>query len=238
VPAGQHVYVPFAFGAGGAVVGRAVAMGVTTPVTAPHVRRTGDRLSVSWVWPEHIGLAEIRWETPSGTETFVISRAKYDAESGCTLTASPGGGAVEIRALAVGPTGTAKSPPVRCAVPARAARVAYTVERPAPDGGNQLLARLRDRVRDRKRVISLTSAQECDGLEVVVVAASGVVMPVRPAQGLELARCSGVHLRPGQPLGIPIEVPSSLSRPYWIRCFVQPGDFAVTDPPIDQMKVS
>ncbi|HEU4348378.1 MAG TPA: hypothetical protein VFR35_11375 [Actinoplanes sp.] len=240
VPAGQHVYVPFSFGAGGAVVGRAVAMGVTAPVTAPQLRRTGDRLIVSWLWPEGVGLAQVRWETPGGGgETFVISRAGYDSESGCVLNATPQGGTVEIRALSVGPTGTAQSPPVRCSVGPRAARVAYTVDRPQPPAGKPLLAKLRDRVRDRQRVVALTSNQDCDDLEVVVVAAAGVAMPVRAAQGTELARQSGVHISPGTSYPIPVEVPASLSRPYWIRCFVEkPAGYAVTDPPIDQMKVS
>jgi hypothetical protein len=88
-------------------------------------------------------------------------------------------------------------------------------------------------------MVVLTSQQECSGLEVVVVVAAGVVMPTRVTQGTELARQSGVDLRPGVPLQIPVEVPASFPRPYWIRCFVdQPGGYAVTDPPIDQMKVS
>ena len=72
-----------------------------------------------------------------------------------------------------------------------------------------------------------------------MVAAAGVAMPVRAAQGTQLARQSGVHISPGTSYPIPVEVPASLSRPYWIRCFVEkPEGYAVTDPPIDQMKVS
>jgi hypothetical protein len=222
VPAGQHVYVPFSFGAGGAVVGRAVTMGVTAPVGSSQVRRTGDRLIVTWLWPDGIGLAQVRWTTPdSGSRTFVISRAKYDAESGCVLSAASGGGTVEVRALAVGPTGTAQSPPVISSVPPRAARVRYTVTRPVPPADRPLLGKLRDRIRDRRRVVTLSSDQRCAD------------------QGVELVREPGVHLHPGEPVGIEIEVPATISRPYWIRCFVaKPDGYAVTDPPIDQMKVS
>jgi hypothetical protein len=239
VPPGQHVYVPFSFGAGGAVAGRPVAMGVTAPVTSPQLRRTGDRVILTWLWPEGVGLAQVRWDTPEGDDTFVISRAKYDAESGCPLAAPAGGGTAEIRALAVGSAGTAQSPPVRCSIGPRARRVAYTVARPQPPSGRPLMAKLRDRLRDRARMIVLTSQHECSDLEVVVVVAAGVVMPMRVAQGTELARQSGVQLRPGVPMQIPIEVPATFPRPYWIRCFVdKPGGYAVTDPPIDQMKVS
>ncbi|MEV7628697.1 hypothetical protein [Actinoplanes sp. NPDC089786] len=239
VPPGQHVYVPFSYGAGGAAVGRAVAMGVTAPVTSPQLRRTGDRIILTWLWPDDVGLAEVRWDSPRAGATFTISRAKYDAESGCPLTAPTGGGSAEIRAIAVGPTGTAQSPPVTCSIGPRATRVAYTVARPQPPSGKPLLAKLRDRVRDRARVVALASEDECHDLEVVVVAAAGVAMPMRAAQGTELARESGVHLRPGVPYPIAIEVPASFARPYWIRCFVEkPGGYAVTDPPVDQMKVS
>lgn len=235
VPAGQHVYVPFSFGAGGAVVGSAVATGFTAPVTSAQLRRTADRLILTWVWPAGVGLAQVRWEST----TFVISRAKYDEQGGCVLAASASGGSVEIRALSVGQTGTVASAPVTCTVGARATRVAYTVGRPVPEPGRPLLVKLRDRVQNRQRVVSLVSEQDCESLEVVVVAAAGVAMPMRAAQGTELARESGVRISAGVPYPIPIEVPASLRRPYWIRCFVSgPQGYAVTDPPIEQMKVA
>ena len=240
VPAGQHFYVPFSFGAGGAVAGRAQAMGSTAPVTSPQVRRTGDRLTVTWVWPAGIGLAQVRWTTASGPRSWItVSRAQYDAESGCVLPAEQGGGTVEIRAMAVGLTGSALSPAATCVVARRAARVAYSIGRPPPPPGKPLFAKLRDRVQDRQRIVALSSDEACDGLEVVVVAAPGVAMPRRAEQGTELARRDGVGISPGVPVSIPFEMPASFSRPYWIRCFVRhPDGLAVTDPPIDQMKVS
>lgn len=235
VPTGRHVYVPFAFGAGGAVVGRPVTAGVAAPVTAARLRRLGDRLTVTWLWPDEVAMAEVRWDTPEGAGTRVVTRAGYDAESGCVLTATAAGGTVEIRSLTVGPAGTAKSPPVRLNVAPRPTPVAYTVSRPVAGGP---LARLRERVRDRRRVVVLSSEQECDALDVVVVAAAGVAMPLRAAQGTEIAREHRVRLGPDAPHTIEVEVPASIGRPGWIRCFVsRPGGCVVVDPPIEQMRV-
>ena len=209
------------------------------PVRSATARRIGDRLLVSWLWPEEVGLAEVRYHTLGGDEVFVISRARYEAECGCPLVAAAGGATVEIKALVVTPTGTAQSAPVRLTAAPLAARVEYTIARLPVGGDVPLRARLRHLVVDRRRLVTLTSAQRCADLEVVVVASAGVVMPVRAAQGTVLARASQVQVGPGCPHSIAVELPASLRRPYWIRCFVDsPEGCTVIDPPIEHMKVS
>ena len=91
----------------------------------------------------------------------------------------------------------------------------------------------------RKRVLRVNVDQPCEGLELILVAAPGEVMPVRAEQGRAAVHVSGITLIPGRPWEVPFTLPSGAPKPRWLRCFVkQPAGVRVTDPPIDEMKVS
>ncbi|GAB3408088.1 fibronectin type III domain-containing protein [Flindersiella endophytica] len=227
VPIGQYVYSPFAIGGTGAVLGTPVTLGLTSPVTDLRARRAADRVTLTWAWPDGVGMAEVVWTTPEhGRTSRRISRAKYE-ESGCKLDVGPGGGAAQVRAIAVGPHGTAVSPEVTATVEGLPARLTYTIAR--PPGRRGWFSRL--------RVITLTVDRACPGLVVVFVVAPGSVLPMRPEQGDVLHRH---EFEPGSTEQVfEIELPERLRKPYWMRCFVeQPAGVSVADPPVATMKVS
>ncbi|MEU8001314.1 hypothetical protein AB0B66_09170 [Catellatospora sp. NPDC049111] len=229
VPEGFHVYVPFAIGGTGAVVGRFVAQGLAAPLSQVKVERLGDRVTLSWVWPEAAGLAEVTWTPDTGQRsTFRVTRHQYLAESGCRLDAGPGGGTVSVVAVTVGPLGEARSPARQCVVTGRQGRLSYTVQR-LPD--------LRRRF-SRSRVLRVVAETGCQVEHLVLVARHGQVMPLRPDQGTEILRCSALDFTAGQAREFPFELPDGVAKPYWIRCFIVPPHGAtIADPPVDQLKV-
>jgi hypothetical protein len=229
VPVGFHIYVPFAVGGDGALAGQYVAQGLTEPVSQLRVERVADRVAVSWVWPEKVGVAEVSWERKGQPASVLrVSRNQYLQENGCRLTADVRPGRVSVVGITVGPHGEARSPAVQYDVPGRAGRLGYTIERPA--GLRHLLS--------RRRVVAVTAQDSCAPAQLIVVARTGPVMPVRPAQGTEIFRASDLDFTAGQTRRFEFELPPELPRPYWIRCFVEPpAGVTLVDPPVDQLKV-
>ncbi|MFC8849191.1 MULTISPECIES: hypothetical protein [unclassified Micromonospora] len=229
VPQGFHVYLPLAVGGEGVLAGRPVTQGTAAPVERLRAQRAGDQVSISWVWPDAVSLAEVTHARDgSPDEVFQVSRSRYLHEKGCRLTADDRPGRVAVVGIAVGPAGQSRSPAVCCDVPGRPGRLAYTVER---------LAGLRNRFSPR-RALAVTAERDCAVAHLVVVARAGPVLPVRPDQGRELLRVSDVEFGAGQTRRFEFDLPRELSRPYWIRCFVDPPSGAVLrDPPVDQLKV-
>lgn len=229
VPMGFHVYVPFAIGGTGAVVGRFVAQGLAGPLSQVKAERLGDQVTLSWVWPDAAGLAEVTWQPDSGARhTFRVTRHQYLAESGCRLQAGPGGGTVSVVAVTVGPLGEARSPARQCQVTGRPGRLSYVVAR-LPD--------LRQRF-TRRRLLRVTAETGCHVEHLVLVARHGQVMPLRADQGTEIMRCSDLDFTSGEVREFPFELPDGIAKPYWIRCFIVPPHGAtIADPPVEQLKV-
>ncbi|GIG59205.1 hypothetical protein Lfu02_35770 [Longispora fulva] len=225
-PTGHFVYVPFAVGGTGAVVGRPVAVGLSTPVRGLRARRSGDRVVLSWEWPDEVGMAEVTWTTPEGAVTRQVSRAGY--ADGCAFPVGAGGGTAEVRGVTAGPHGLAVSLPVSATVGGPPARVSYAIgRRPG----------LRYRL-SRHRVVTVSADRPCAGLELVVVLAPGIVTPSTAEHGTHLARWTG-DLTPGVPATFELELPASARAPYWLRCFVvRPADVVAVDPPISDLKVA
>ncbi|WP_329108027.1 hypothetical protein OG792_05735 [Micromonospora sp. NBC_01699] len=229
VPLGFHIYVPFAVGGEGVLAGRSVAQGLANPVDQLRVERVGDRVAVSWVWPEQVSIAEVSWERDGRSSSVTrVTRNQYVQENGCRLSADARPGRVTVVGITAGANGEARSPAVVVDVPGRAARLRYTIARPAG---------LRNRL-SRRRVVTVTAEAQCSVEELIVVARPGPVMPVRPAQGTEIVRASGLDFSAGQSRQIEFELPPDLPRPYWIRCFVEPPTgVTLVDPPVDHLRV-
>jgi hypothetical protein len=231
VPLGYHVFVPFALGGTGAVVGRAVGLGVIDSVRQLEIRRTGTRATLSWVWPPEVNLAEVEWSEP--TEAPVvrrITRGQYTSGGGLTLTVGPQGAVASVRAIVVGSLGEAVSPPAVATVEAQALRLSYRVARPSR------LASLRSAQPWKMRI---TVDNDCSGVDLSLVVARGLVVPLRPDQGIVVQRFTDLTLAAGVPLELEVPPPHGISRPYWIKCFVtRPASVMVTDPPINEMKVA
>jgi hypothetical protein len=229
VPPGPHVFVPFTAGSSGVVVGRPVHAGAAEPVEGLSARRTGDVVTVTWVWPADTGMAEVGWARPEADDALLrLTRTAYRDGGGCVLPVGPDGGVVTVRAVAVGPAGESLSEPVSRTVPPLPVRVRYSV-RPA--------GRLRERL-SGGRILQVVADRACDGLDLAVVAVQGHVKPLTPAPGTVIRAYPNVRLTGSEPLTLPFRVPK-LARPFWIRCFVtRPAGVTVIDPPVAELRVT
>ncbi len=229
VPAGPFVYVPVTFGSSGAAVGRPVHVGQSEPVRQLHARRTGDRVVVTWVWPDDSGLAEVTWARPDApVEVRRLTRGAYVDGDGCLLTVGPAGGEVTVRAITVGPAGETRSEPAVDTVSGRAVEVRYTLHRP-PGWRNRY---------SRRRLLQIVADQDCDDVDLTVVVAPGLVMPLAVSPETVAETFEGLAPRRGVPIELSVLLPK-VARPYWVRCFVtRPAGVTVIDPPVADLKVS
>jgi hypothetical protein len=230
VPVEPQVYVPFTVGGTGAVVGRAVHVSHAEPVRQLHVRRTGDRALLTWIWPDDARLVEIRWEAPGvPAETTRISHAQYVKGNGCVLRVGSTGGTATVWSVAIGPSRESLSAPVSVSVDGPAIRLSYRMRRPSS---------LRDRL-SRRRVVELRADQDCADVDITIVVSAGLAMPVRVDKDMAAFRFQGLRFQRESTLPLEFEIPAKTRRPYWIRCFVlQPTTVTLVDPPITELKVS
>lgn len=222
VPGGPQVYVPFAIGGTGAVVGTPVHRTQIDPVTRPQVRRTGGETTLTWVWPGGVSLAEVRFTGPDGrVRTRRLTRAQYRDQAGCVLPAGPG--VAEVFAV----VGTTLSAPAGVRVEAAPVLVRYHIKKPA---------RL-----SRRRIVELVADEDCAELGIVVVVRSGLAMPLRAEDDATSFRFSGLRLVRQVPVPLDFELPGGLAKPYWIRCFTSgpgAGSVSLIDPPVTELKVA
>ena len=230
VPTGPQVYVPFTVGGTGAVVGRAVALGQTEAVRQIHARRTGARAVLTWVWPPDVRLVEVVWSVPGREdERQRLTLAQYKNGDGCVLQVGPGGGTAAVRSISFGPLGETFSAPVAVTVEGRAVQLSYSVRRPSS---------FKERF-SRRRVVDLRADEDCSGVDLSVVIASGLAMPLRVEAGMTIFRFRGLRVSRQASMPLEFEIPAHVPRPYWIRCFVdQPSTVTLVDPPISDLKVS
>jgi len=230
VPSGQFFYTAFTLHptAGTAIVGEPVSVGVTEPVGQLRVRRIGSEATVAWVWPPSVSLAEVAF-TPSGagrpSVRERVSRGQLTA-NGCRIPVGSSGGRITVQGVVRGSGGEAMSAAAVATVDGVAGTLDYELLRV---GG----------LFSRKRLLRVTVDQPCAGVELILVAAPGLVLPIRPEQGRAAVHVTGLALTPELPWEAPFTLPSGPPKPRWLRCFVkQPAGVRVTDPPIDEMKVS
>ncbi len=230
VASGTFFLTPFTIdaAAGTAVVGEPITVGVTEPVRRLVVRRTGNEATVAWEWPPSVSLAEVTFTPTRGAPTSRrLTRGQF-AESGCRIQVGSAGGRVSVRTLTRGHGSETLSAPVSVTVEGVEATISYHLVRP-PGSINPF---------NRRRLLRVEADRPCDGVELRLVAAAGLAMPTRPDQGRLLEHVSGLALRPGVVWEAEFALPSRLSKPFWVRCFVvQPAGLRVIDP-VDEMKVS
>jgi hypothetical protein len=230
-PTGRAVYVPFSGDATSVIVGVPRPLSIIEPVSRLQSRRHADHVVASWVWPPDTSLAQVNWRSADGDGDRLITLTQYHAEGGCRIPAGPGAVEIDVVARTTGQLG-ASAPSVRTSVAGRPVRLTYTIDR---------LPGLRGRTARRTRVVTVSGAARCEGIRLVVIAAPGSVMPLRPdaARRTVLADRSDVVIGTGHTEVIEVEVPPTMRRPYWLRCFLLEPAAGVTlvDPPADTMKV-
>lgn len=194
-----------------------------TPVTGLRVEPRGAQVLVAWAWPKDVAVAEVR----TGGAPHRISKAAYVSAGGCLLPVADPAVPVEVRSVQVDADGEiAYSAPVTARLETAETTVSYVVESVPGTGVRRFLGR------SRLRRVTVTADGPCVG-DLLVVAAAGTVMPLRPDSGEVIAREA---LTDG--LVLDVEVPERIGRRYWIRCFLEgaPG-IRLVDPPLSTLKV-
>jgi hypothetical protein len=207
------------------VRGQDAVVDLTEPVRLLRARRFGDDLLVTWQWPDDVAAADVSW-AGGGRR---ISRQQYRDDGGCRL---PGAGAVlavEVAAVLHGGGGDeSRAPAVAVEVDQRRRQLHYEVRR----RGHRFIGGVRC-------TVTVTSGDPVTDATLVLVGASGHAMPRSPGAGVEMLR-HPVSVTPGVPVELPeVDVPATLRKPYWLRCFlVEPATAVLVDPPVSQLKVS
>lgn len=225
LPAGVHRLVPFSIGGTGIVAGRAATTGITEPVAHLTVTPFADHATVSWEWPPKTQVAEVTWEQAGEADTRLVDRGQYRSEGGVRVPLGDGTCRVEVRAVTVVGKASFTSAPVSATVE-RAAEptVAYTVS-----------ALSFGRRHSRSKKVAFRSPEGCADVRVRMVASPGRVMPTGPTVGVPILD-TVLSLPPGEPRDCPVNVPRSVKRPYWVKCFVTGGQARLIDPPISQLR--
>lgn len=226
VSTGLFHYVPFTLDQTSAVRGADNALGIALPVTGLEYQRFGPELALSWIWPEKVGTAEVRWATATESGRVVLTQQRYQTEGGCRIRCGAGEIRVHVRSVVAAVGGDCYSQDAEIVVPERKPALRYTVD---------LTRRPMRGAIARIRLATDDPVPQC---MVLVVAAHGVVMPRRASDGQIVLR-SSQELRAGDEIELTAELPR-LAKPYWVRCFIEDESAAVrlVDPPTSQLKVS
>lgn len=194
----------------------------TTDITSLRARWHGDRVVVSWEWPDDVGEMEVRWRAEDGPwQQQAVSSARYIAGGGVTLTAPPGTSA-EIVVAPVLRSGDRRmvgtGGRTRVTVPVAAK---YTLRR----------AGLWHR-----RLVATVTADRAVHVSRLVLVARDNVLPLQPTDGDVVAALDDVDLGPQQPTILRIPLPRR-PLPYWLRCFADADEIQLRDPPIEQLRM-
>ena len=68
-----------------------------------------------------------------------------------------------------------------------------------------------------------------------LLAVTGPVMPTKPNEGVVVFETT-LSLAPGVPAEHRVELPKTIKKPYWVRCFVTSGPGRLIDPPVGELK--
>ncbi|MGH3696353.1 MAG: hypothetical protein ACRDRX_20565 [Pseudonocardiaceae bacterium] len=222
VPPGRSYCVPFTLGVDGAVRGQDAVVDLADPVRRLRAQRFGDDVRLTWCWPEQASAGDVHWA--GGRRRITL--AQYRDEGGCLLRGVPEVSRVEVAAVLLGEGGECRSAATSVLVEQRLAQLSYQLRR----RGHRLTGGVRC-------VVTLSAELPVADVTIVIVAATGHVMPGSPEVGVELLR-RRVAIDPATPVVLETPVPR-LPKPYWLRCFLaEPAAVALTDPPVSQLKVS
>jgi hypothetical protein len=224
VPPGRSWVAPFTMSPEGGMRGDEAYFEVIDPVRRMQAQRFGDDVRITWTWPENVSAAEVLW--PGGHRR--ITQQQYREEGGCHLRSITGVARIDVIALVLGGDEEGRSTTASVHVGPRPVQVSYQLSR----RGSRIMGGVRC-------TVTMTSPDQLPQATVVLVGSSGPVMPLVPGDGMEIQR-EQVALEAGIALSLnEVAVPSSLRKPYWLRCFVlEPASALLVDPPVSQLKVS
>jgi hypothetical protein len=226
LPGGLHYLTPLSEGGTGVAVGRSRSVAVIDPVTNLTATVFAERATIAWHWPSSVQLAEVSWKPTGDSEderqSFVISSAEYRSNGGAHVPLGARPIDVEVRAVVTANGKRYPSAPAAASV-ARVVKVPirYRVNKLGPFG--------------RGRKLAFTVDQPCSGTAVRLIAVPGPVMPTKPNEGVVVFETT-LSLVPGVPAEHRLELPKTIKKPYWVRCFVMSGPGRLIDPPVGDLK--
>jgi hypothetical protein len=224
---GVHRLVPFSVGGAGIVVGKLATVAVTDPVRHLTVTPFAEYATVSWQWPANAQIAEVSWRVDGEEDVRQVDQGQYRSTGGFRILLGKGPCHIEVRAVIAVAGQKFTSPPVTAEITSTAeAPVRYAVSNIGPSIGP---------LGGRKKKVVFTAEQPCSGVRVVMVARQGPVMPISASDGVPILDVQ-LPPRPGAPGEFKATVPSSIRKPFWVRCFVVAGPARLIDPPISSLK--
>ncbi|MFC5064114.1 hypothetical protein [Actinomycetospora atypica] len=219
VPSGLVHIAAFTRRPVGRVVGAASTFEFVAPPRRLRAQRRGDHVLLSWIWPDDVRVAEVRWS--GGRRRLTYSEYK---DRGVLLPPTATG-VVEVRTLVDSGAGHSVSEPVSVALEARAPSVSYHVRRT----GGFLCG-------PREAVVTVPSGQGPGSVEIVLVVAVSRTRPETVDDGRELGRAV-LDLSSPASGELRVRLPK-LRRPNWLCCFSATDDVVLRHPHPSELKVS
>jgi hypothetical protein len=222
LPGGIHYLTALSEGGTGVAVGKSRSVAIIEPVTNLVATPFADYATISWQWPQSVQLAEVSWQPEDDDgDHVVLSRAQYQAQGGARVPLGTKPCLVEVRAVITSGGKPHPSPPATVTV----AKVVKAPIRYRVSGGTF----------GRGRKVTFTAEEPCAGTMVRMIAAPGRVMPAKPTDGVTILEAT-LNLTQGIAAEHKAEIPKTIKRPYWVRCFITSGPGRLIDPPMGDLK--
>src|SRR5690606_15148808 len=97
---GVFAYLPVTMDGDGGLLGESVISGVAPRATDTLAERFGDAVKLSWVWPDGDFIMEVSWLDPDNRRSLRVTRAKYRADGGVTISPATGISDIQIATVA------------------------------------------------------------------------------------------------------------------------------------------
>lgn len=210
-----------------AAVGQSVELTRDAPVRGLSVRRFGEEVRLTWIWPDEAASAYVAWQpsaavdnhhpSPPVREQRSCSKRAYEAEGGFTAVMGYAAQRVEVWAVIAANGEQHVTVPAEIEVPAMGTPVHYDFL-PVP----WVRSGLRNLVlRRRQRELRLAVELSCVLPDLVVVQCRHLAMPLEPHDNEIVARIAGRPMNPDTPLRELISPEGD--GPSWISCFADPA---------------
>ena len=221
VPRSHRIYVPFMVDGRWAVAGHPASIVLPSPVSNLHARRTGDNITVGWVWPTGILQAEILWSSPDYGDTEQrVTAAKYQEDTGCRFPIGPSGGVLTARTIIWGISEYIKSDPISMQIDGLPGRISYRFKRSKRIGP----------ISGHRMTLLVSADVDCADLNLIVTLSQSASRAIRVTDELTLCRFNNVSIRRDETMAFDFELPGRLRRPYVLRCSVEsPHSLTIVD---------
>ena len=224
---GIHYLTPLSAGGTGVAVGKSQAAAIIEPVTSLVTTPFADHATVAWHWPATVQLAEVSWRAQGDSdddwESEVLSRAQYESRGGAHVPLGQRPVEVEVRAVITANGKRHPSAPVKGTL-TKVVKTAirYRVAGGGPFGG-------------RTKKVTFIADEPCGGIAVRLIAVPGTIKPTKPTEGVTVFETT-LSLTPGLAAEYKVDLPKTIKKPYWVRCFVMSGQSRLVDPPVGDLK--